>query len=44
MKIKKSTLDSVVYIIACIFTGGVIWISRVVISVAIRKAITSPKE
>jgi hypothetical protein len=39
MKKRESGLDELVYIVLCILTVGTIWLTRVVISVAIRKAI-----
>ncbi len=34
----RTGIDEIVYIIACIGTLGSVWIARVIISVAIRKA------
>ncbi len=39
MKIKTNDLDTVVYIIACILTFGAVWVTRITISMAMRKAI-----
>jgi len=38
MKKKNSGIDEAVYILACIFSLGTVWITRIVISTAIRKA------
>lgn len=39
MKPKDNSIDSVVYIIACILSLGTIWITRIIISQAIRRAV-----
>lgn len=39
MKLKHSNLDRIVYIISCIVTFGAMWLTRVVISEAIRLAV-----
>lgn len=39
MKAKENAIDTIVYIIACIVTLGALWITRIVISQAIRKAV-----
>ncbi len=39
MKIQKNTIDTIAYIGFCICSFGIVAILRVVISVAIRKAI-----
>ena len=39
MKIKQNSIDTVVYIIVCIITFGAAWISRIIISQAIRKSV-----
>lgn len=39
MKIKNDGLDSIVYIIVCVCTLGTVWLTRIVISTAIRKAL-----
>jgi hypothetical protein len=41
MKTKQNKLDSFIYILFCILSCGVIWISRIIISEAIRKALKS---
>jgi len=38
VKIREDSLDKAVYIIACICSCGAIWVLRVMISMAIRKA------
>ena len=39
IRIKKSELESFIYILICILSLGTIYISRIIISTAIRKAI-----
>jgi len=39
MQLKENSIDTIVYIIACIVTLGAIWITRIVISQAIRKSV-----
>ena len=39
MKKRESGFDELIYIVLCIISVGTIWLTRVVISVAIRKAI-----
>lgn len=39
MKLRQSELDSAVYVIACILSCGIVWVMRVIISAAIRKAV-----
>jgi len=38
MERKKSSIDAIVYVIACIMSFGMLWVLRVVISTAFRKA------
>ena len=39
MKKKENPIDGIIYIIACVLTLGGVYITRVIISEAIRKAI-----
>ena len=39
MKVKDSGLESLVYIILCVVSLGTIWLTRIVITMAIRKAL-----
>ena len=39
MKVKENSIDTIVYIIACIITLGAVWITRIIISQAIRKSV-----
>lgn len=41
---KNNWLESLIYIIACIFTLGAIWITRIVITMAIRKAFKTERD
>jgi hypothetical protein len=41
MKIKVNEVDTVFYIIACIISCGLVWIVRVILSVAIRCALSN---
>lgn len=41
MQIKKSGLDTTVYIVFCVLTLGTVWLMRIIISEAIRKSIDS---
>jgi len=35
---KESGFDELIYVLACIFSLGTVWIGRIMISTAIRKA------
>jgi len=39
MKVKNDGLESLVYVILCVLSVGTIWLTRIVISTAIRKAL-----
>ncbi len=39
MKVRTNTIDDIVYIIACIITLGAVWITRIIISQAIRRSV-----
>ena len=43
MRKSEDGFDSFVYIVCCILSLGALWITRVVITVAIRKAFESEK-
>lgn len=44
MRIKENTLDSIIYVLLCIFTVGGAWLVRILISQSIRMAIKSEPE
>ena len=39
MKVKSDGFESFVYIVLCVISLGTIWLSRIVITMAIRKAV-----
>lgn len=39
MRTRKDTLDNLVYTIACVCSAGTLWVTRILISTAIRKAL-----
>ena len=44
MEKKNSLIDSLVYIIACIASFGGVWVARIVITTAVRKALENQKK
>lgn len=41
MKTKQSNIDNFIYNLFCILSGGIVWVARIIISEAIRKAFKS---